>query len=109
MLTFETASLRVTEDLNQAERMANEALRANSRLMQSMMNLRIDTDLRPYEGQIAVVRVQEASAALVEAQNALAKAHKTLRGDFQRITSHADDNDPCPVTPIKQPSGLRAA
>jgi hypothetical protein len=105
MLTFEAASLRVTEDLDQAERLANEALRANARLMQSMMNLRIDTDLRPYEGQIAVVRVQEATAALVEAQNALAKAHKTLRADFIRISSHADDYEPCPSR--KPPSGIR--
>lgn len=106
MLTFEAASVRVTEDLEQAEILANEALRANARLMQSMMNLRIETDLRPYEGQIAVMRVQEATAALVEAQNALAKAHKSLRSDFQRITMHADDSDPCPV---KRPSGLLAA
>lgn len=105
MLTFENASLRVTEDLDTAERLANEALRASSRLMQSMMNLRIDTDLRPYEGQIAVVRVQEATAALVDAQNALAKAHKTLRADFERISSHADNYDPCPTR--RPPSGLQ--
>ncbi len=106
MLTFETASLRVTEDLDAAERLANEALRANARLMQSMMNLRIDTDMRPYEGQIAVVRVQEATAALVEAQNALAKAHKVLRSDFVRISSHADNYDPCPT---RRPAGLQEA
>ncbi len=99
MLDLQTAGTRIAEDLDAAERLANETLRAVARLQVSMMNARIDSDLTPYDGQIAVVRVQQASASLVEAQGNLAKAHKSMREDFIKMTglTPPEDGDRCPT------------
>ena len=63
------------------------------------MNLRIETDIAPYEGQVSVVRVQEAQSKAVSLQTDLLKAHKGLRSDFSRITMVPDDGDRCPTNP----------
>lgn len=91
---------RVAERLAVAEDLANQNLRAHAALLQSMMDVRTDTDVAPYEGQIAVARLQSAMSKLVEAQSDLAKAHKTLRTDFCRITMIPDDGEPCPTNPF---------
>lgn len=105
MLTLETAGQRVAVDLEEAERLTNEAIRAVAKLQTSMMNTRIDTELAQYEGQVSVVRVQQASGSLVEAMNHLAKAHKGMRSDFIRITCAPDDNERCPA--LETGEGLR--
>ncbi len=108
MLTIETAARRVAADLDKAEKLANELHRALAQLQLSMMNLRIDTDIAPYEGQISVIRVQEAQSKAVALQSDLLKAHKGLRSDFSRITMVPDDGDRCPTDP-QQPGLSRAA
>ncbi|WP_338243168.1 hypothetical protein [Aurantiacibacter hainanensis] len=100
MLTFEAASQRIAADLEQAEILANELQRAIARLQLSMMNLRLDTDIAPYEGQASVIRVQEAQSKAVALQSDLLKAHKGLRSDFTRITMVPDDRDRCPAEPF---------
>lgn len=100
MLPIRAAGKRIADDLDRAERLANESLRATAMLQVSMMNARIDSELSPYEGQIAVIRVQEAAQQLVEAQGNLAKAHKALRTDFIRVVGLPDTNDRCPVSGI---------
>lgn len=97
MLTIETAGQRIAADLENAERQINEAIRAVARLQLTMMNARIDTDMAQYEGQTSVIRVQQASAAMVEGMNHLAKAHKGMRTDFIRITGGPDNSDRCPT------------
>ena len=97
MLTVELASQRVASDLERAEKLANELQRAIAHLQVSMMNLRIDTDIAAYEGQLSVVRVQEAQAKAVALQGDLLKAHKGLRADFCRITMIPDDQVRCPT------------
>lgn len=97
MLSFEVASKRVAEDLERAENLANELQRAIAQLQLSMMNLRIDTGIAAYEGQLSVVRVQEAQSKAVALQSDLLKAHKGLRSDFTRITMVPDDRDRCPT------------
>ena len=101
MLTFDAASLRIASDLDRAEKLANELQRALAQLQLSMMNMRIDTDVAPYEGQISVVRVQEAQSKAVGLQSDLLKAHKGLRADFSRITMLPDDQDRCPTDPLR--------
>lgn len=88
---------RVADDLAQAENAANETLQAYARLMQSMMSVRIDSDVAPYEGMTAVMRVQNAMNKIVEAQSDTAKAHKSLRDDFTRITAAPEDGQRCPT------------
>ena len=97
MLTLEAASQRIAADLEKAETLANELQRAIAQLQLSMMNLRIDTDIAPYEGQVSVIRVQEAQSKAVALQSDLLKAHKGLRSDFTRITMVPDDRDRCPT------------
>lgn len=97
MLPINLAGKRIADDLDAAERLANESLRANAQLLLSMMNARIDSDLAPYDGQLAVSRVQQAIQQIVEAQNNLAKAHKSMRAEFIEITGVGDENRRCPM------------
>ena len=102
-LTIQAAGIRIAADLDAAERSANETLRHIAQLQMSMMNARNDTDLNPHDGQIAVVRVQQAATKLVEATSELAKAHKSMRAEFVEITGWPDVNGSCPTTGIETP------
>ncbi|WP_156170096.1 hypothetical protein [Aurantiacibacter luteus] len=95
----EVMGIRVADRLATAENLANQTLRAFAALQQSMMDVRTDSDVAPYEGQIAVMRVQAAAGKIVEAQSELFKAHKSLRADFCRITMLPDSNSDCPAWP----------
>ena len=103
MLSVETAGARVARDLEEAERFTNESLRALARLNVSMMNVRLDTDLPQYQGQAAVIRLQEAQKAMVDAMSHLTRVHKSLRDDFTKITGLPDEPGRCPT---KKPAGL---
>ena len=96
-LPLEVAGRRVAAKLADAEDLANQSLRAHAGLMQSMMDARMSADIAPYEGQIAVMRVQAAMSKIVEGQAELAKAHKSLRADFTRITMLPETGEPCPL------------
>ncbi|RIV89218.1 hypothetical protein [Aurantiacibacter zhengii] len=98
MLTVETAGKRVATDLEDAERLTNETLRAMSRLQHSMLNVRLDTELPQYQGQMAIIRLQEAQKHLVDAMTNLTKMHKSLRDDFTKITGLPDEPGRCPVS-----------
>ena len=95
-LPIELAGKRIADDLDAAERSANELLRHLALLQVSMMNARIDSDLAPYDGQIAVARVQQAQSQTVEAMGNLAKAHTSMRKEFIEITGYPDIGR-CPV------------
>jgi len=103
MLTIEAAGARVAQDLEDAERLTNESLRVLARLQLSMMNLRLDTDLPQYQGQTAVIRLQEAQKQMVDAMSNLTRVHKSMRDDFTKITSLPDEPGRCPA------NGLAAA
>ena len=98
MLTVETAGVRVAADLEEAERLSNECMRAFARLQMSMMNIRLETDLPQYQGHTAVMRVQEAQRAQVEAMGQLARAHKAMRDEFLTVTGMPDRLGRCPVS-----------
>lgn len=98
-LPIEVAGRKVADRLAKAEEFANESLHAHAALMQSMMDVRTQTDVTPYAGQIAVTRVQAAMNKIVEAQADLAKAHKQLKSDFCKITMIPEDRGRCPVGP----------
>ncbi|WP_340588350.1 hypothetical protein [Erythrobacter alti] len=99
-MSVECAGRRVAENLAFAEDLANQSLHAHAKLMQSMMEVRTRTEVAPYEGMTAVMRVQAAMSKLVEAQGEIAKAHKSLRSDFTRITAIPDDGTRCPTEPF---------
>ncbi|WAT17934.1 hypothetical protein OZN62_13615 [Aurantiacibacter sp. MUD11] len=109
MLTVEAAGARVARDLEDAERMTNETLRAMSRLQMSMLNVRLDTDLPQYQGQIAVIRLQEAQKQMVDAMTNLTKVHKAMRDDFTKITGLPDEPGRCPVTGELEIAGRNTA
>lgn len=108
-LTVEAASVRVADDLENAERAANESLRAKARLLESMMITRLEADLPQYEGQIAVIRLQQAIANDVAAMGDLAKAHKSLRSDFIKITMIPDMPGVCPTGGLKPQEVAKSA
>ncbi len=96
MLTIEAAGARVASDLEDAERLTNESLRALARLQLSMLNVRLDTELPQYQGQLAVVRLQEAQKQMVDAMSNLTKVHKSMREDYLKITGLPDAPGRCP-------------
>ncbi|MXO71874.1 hypothetical protein [Alteraurantiacibacter buctensis] len=100
MLTVEIAGARVARDLEEAERMTNESLRALARLNVSMMNVRLDTDVPQYQGQTALIRLQEAQRHMVDAMSNLTRVHKSLRDDFTKITALPDTPGRCPATEV---------
>lgn len=102
MLTLEAASVRIADDLEEAERLTNECIRAYARLQQSMINIRLDTDLPQYQGQLAVVRLQEAQKNQVDAMSQLAKVHKSMREDYLKITGLPDEVGRCAVTRVSE-------
>ena len=89
-LTVETAGIRIANNLDDAERAANEALRSKARLLESMMTTRLETELPQYQGHLAVMRLQKAISDDVSSMGELAKAHKSMRDDFTRITAIPD-------------------
>lgn len=102
MLSVEAAGARVARDLEEAERFTNESLRALARLNVSMMNVRLDTELPQYQGQTAVIRLQEAQKQMVDAMSNLTRVHKSLRDDFTRITGLPDTPQRCPTEGISE-------
>lgn len=97
MLTIEAAGVRIAAELEDAERLTNECLRAYARLQQSMMNVRLETDLPQYQGHTAVMRLQEAQKHQVEAMGQLARLHKSMRDDFLTITGLPETFGRCPT------------
>tara|TARA_A100001391_G_scaffold78331_1_gene50551 strand:- start:11269 stop:11595 length:327 start_codon:yes stop_codon:yes gene_type:complete len=104
MLSVETAGVRIAAELEEAERLTNECMRAYARLQMSMMSVRLDTELPQYQGHTAVMRVQEAQKAQVEAMGQLARAHKAMRDDFLTITAIPDTIGRCPVNGVQEAS-----
>ncbi|MDG6078090.1 hypothetical protein E3U23_02635 [Erythrobacter litoralis] len=104
MLPIELAGKRIAEDLDAAERLANEFLRAAAKLQTSMMNACIDSELSPHDGQVAVARVQEAQSQIVGARANLLKAHKSMRSDFIRIVGLPDTFTRCPTGTLEDQS-----
>ena len=99
MLTVEAAGVRIAADLEEAERLTNECIRAYARLQTSMMNVRLETELPQYQGQLAVVRLQEAQKNQVDAMSQLAKVHKSMREDYIKVTGLPDQGGRCPAPP----------
>ena len=95
--TVEIMGMRVADRLAEAEDLTNQTLKAFAALQQSMMDVRTETEIAPYEGQMAVIRLQTAMGKIVEAQGELFKSHKSLRTDFCKITMIPDDGSRCPT------------
>ena len=96
-LPLHAAGTRIAADLAEAERLSNEYVRCLARLQGSMMNARLDSEMEPYDGQIAVVRVQEAQSQAVQSQGNLFKAHTSMRSDFVRMADVPDVIGRCPT------------
>ena len=108
MLTVENAGVRVAAELEEAERLTNECMRAYARLQMSMMTVRLETDLPQYQGHTAVMRVQEAQKAQVEAMGQLARAHKAMRDDFLTVTGLPETYGRCPIGGLKDSATIAA-
>lgn len=108
-LTVEAAGVRVASDLEAAERQLNEALLSKAKLLQSLLMTRLDTGLPQYEGQIAIVRLQEAIKADIDSMNSLIRTHKSLRSNYLSVTGTADEPGRCPASIPFAPAGEASA
>ncbi len=97
MLTVEAAGVRIAHELEDAERLTNECLRAYAKLQQSMMNVRLETELPQYQGHTAVMRLQEAQKHQVDAMSQLVRVHTSMREDFIKVTGTVDRGGRCPT------------
>ena len=97
-MTVEIAGQRVKRVLESAERMTNETSRAYAELQTAMLDVRLETDLPQYQGQVAMLRLQEAQKLVIEAQGQLARVHKAMREEFIEVTAGPDEPR-CPIKP----------
>ena len=95
-MTVEIAGRRVKRVLEAAERSTNETSRAYAELQTAMLDVRLETELPQYQGQVAMMRLQEAQRHVIEAQGQLARVHKEMRDQFIDVTAGPDEPR-CPI------------
>lgn len=92
-MTFAVANMRVSRDIREAERALDEALLRHSALFASMVSARRETDLEPFTGHEALLRLAKSQQALLDAGGDLARVHGQLL-DIQREKSGVDECPP---------------
>lgn len=92
-MTFAVANMRVSRDIREAERALDEALLRHSALFASMVSARRETDLEPFTGHEALLRLAKSQQSLLDAGGDLARVHGQLL-DIQREKSGADECPP---------------
>lgn len=97
MLTIPAAGTRFARELEDAEMLTNQAIAAYAKIKQTMVAVRLDTDLPQYAGQESLMRLQKGETLLVEAMSNLARVHAGLRKDFIRETASPDMPGHCPT------------
>ena len=79
-MTFAVANMRVARDIREAERALDEALLRHSTLFSSMVTARQETELEPFTGHEALLRLAKSQQALLDAGGDLARVHGQLLG-----------------------------
>jgi hypothetical protein len=79
-MSVPVAQLRISRDINEAERALDEALIRHSSLFTTMVAARRETGSAPFVGHEALLRLAKSQQALLDAGGDLARVHGSLLG-----------------------------
>ncbi|MEO0032805.1 MAG: hypothetical protein RIS94_2563 [Pseudomonadota bacterium] len=94
-MTTDIAQLRITRDLQDAEKALDEALIRQARLLTTLVSARRETGVAPFVGQDALMRLVKSQQSTLDAGGELARVHGRLN---QIAVEHNGGNDACPST-----------
>lgn len=77
-MTVPVAQMRISRDINEAEKALDEALIRQSSLFTTMVAARLETGSDPFLGHEALLRLAKSQQALLEAGGNLARVHGSL-------------------------------
>src|SRR5690606_14415760 len=92
-MNLPVARMRISRDIDEAEKALDETLLRYSSLFTTMVSARRETGCDPFTGHEALLRLSKSQQALLEAGGNLARVHGTLL-DVQREMGIADDCPP---------------
>jgi hypothetical protein len=98
-MTVPVAQMRIARDISEAEKALDEALIRQSSLFTTMISARRETDLEPFAGHEALLRLAKSQQALLEAGGNLARVHGQLR-EIQKELCGVDE---CPPDEHRKP------
>ncbi len=107
-MTVPVAQLRIARDIRQAEDALNDALLKHSSLFTSMVSARQATEVGPFGGHEALLRLAKTQQALLDAGGNLARVHGSLL-DVQRELCGAEECPPDEPREVEEPTGQRVA
>ncbi len=93
-MTNTVAQQRITRDLRHAEAALDEALLRQARLLSTMVHARRETDVSPFLGQDAMMRLVRSQQAMLNAGGELARVHGRLSDIAEEMLI---GTDPCPT------------
>eukprot|EP01037_Dinobryon_pediforme_P003672 gene3672-3721_t len=88
------AQQRISRDLREAEAALDEALLRQARLLSTMVHARRETDVSPFLGQDAMMRLLRSQQAMLNAGGELARVHGRLSDIAEEMLI---GTDPCPT------------
>ena len=96
------ARMRIARDITEAEKALDEALIRHSSLFTTMVAARRESEIGPFTGHEALLRLAKSQQALLEAGGNLARVHGTLL-EVQKEVAGVDS---CPgIAPRGQSTG----
>ena len=96
-ITKQTASLRISSELRDAEEALDQALLAQSRLLTEMITARMETDADTFEGQAEIMRLIKAQQSVTASANDLARVHGGLLDIGREVAIIEDCPEPGPI------------
>lgn len=104
-MTVPVAQMRISRDINEAEKALDEALIRHSSLFTTMVAARRETASGAFVGHEALLRLARSQQSLLEAGGDLARVHGSLL-DVQREMGVGDE---CPPNEPREPDSGRLA
>ena len=93
MKNIQEAADLIQMQIKEAELADDIALLAKSRLMQSMVQARIDNALHPMQGHAELVRLNNASKLQLDARGNLGRVHAGLTNIADAVKAEVDHKD----------------
>lgn len=86
--------MRITRDLHQVEAALDEALIRQANLLATMVRARRETEVGPFTGQEALLRLAASQRAVLDASGEIARVHGKLLDVGRELGSFIDDCPP---------------
>ena len=107
-MTRQIASARLARQVPEAEQAIDQALQATTAVLQTMLSARIEADVPPHTGQLALSKLMQSQQALIAASNDFMRVHRELAAIGQELMA-ADYGDCPPATGALENPAKQAA